>query len=273
MLSVEGPIGSTDLRLPSQPNGVVIPPDVHPIYIPITMRRKIFVVNGHMVVGAAGSAEHIAKFIDDLMEKFRKRNIFSGAELQGFLDLYASSKEGKEVFDCIGTLLLAEATDWRGSLTKGLANHRNELSDHYGRVVAIGAGSDSIVEQIQKLDSHYNYGLSQPPNGKVQFPEFEPLARNLTLLANIYWKEFVSPANVFEAWGGAYDLIYQDSRRVFRYLNEYTIFLRVFDVDQAEKGIQLMNVLKYERRPDLSFVAMLNEGRLDLFGAQRHHGL
>ena len=103
---------------------------------------------------------------------------------------------------------------------------------------------------------------------KTRFPEFRTLVANLTLLANVYWKEFTAPANVFDAWGGAYDLIYQDSHRVFRYLDEYTIFLRAFDGASSEKGIQLVNVLKYERRPEVSFIAMLNDGKLDFFGAK-----
>ena len=88
------------------------------------------------------------------------------------------------------------------------------------------------------------------------------------MLGNVYWKEFTSPANIFDAWGGAYDLIYQDSNKVFQYLNEYTIFLRLFDIDQVEKGIQLMNVLKYQRRPVFSFITMLNNGKLEFFGAK-----
>ena len=163
---------------------------------------------------------------------------------------------------------MVEATDWRGSLTKGLSNQRNVVSHHFGRVVTIGSGSDAVIEQVGRLDNNYAYGMSQPPDGEVRFPEFRTLAHNLQLLANIYWMEFASPANIFEAWGGAYDLIYQDSSKKFNYLNDYTIFLRLLDVEQADKGVQLMNVLKYQRRPDISYIAMLNEGKLDLFGAK-----
>ena len=110
--------------------------------------------------------------------------------------------------------------------------------------------------------------MSQPPDGETQFPEFGALVTNLTLLANVYWKEFMSPENIFDAWGGAYDLIYQDSNKAFRHLNDYTIVLRRFDADQGDKGLQLANVLKYERRSELSFIMMLNNGKLDFFGAK-----
>ena len=73
---------------------------------------------------------------------------------------------------------------------------------------------------------------------------------------------------MFEAWGGAYDLIYQDSNGVFRYLDDYTIVFRLFDMDESDKGIQMVNVLKYERRDEVSLIAMLNNGQLDFFGAK-----
>ena len=90
LLSVPGPNIRTDLRLPSQPNGVIIPLDPIPSYIPIRMRRKIFIVNDHLAVGAAGSALHIAAFIDDLATSFGDRHLFSNAEIRAFLDRYAS---------------------------------------------------------------------------------------------------------------------------------------------------------------------------------------
>ena len=42
----------------------------------------------------------------------------------------------------------------------------------------------------------------------------------------------------------------------------------MFDVSHPEKGIELMNVLKYERQYEFSFVAMLHDGRLDFFAAK-----
>ena len=44
LLSVPGPETGTDLRLPSQPNGITVPSNIIPEYIPVKMRRKIFVV-------------------------------------------------------------------------------------------------------------------------------------------------------------------------------------------------------------------------------------
>ena len=170
--------------------------------------------------------------------------------------------------DQIGMLIVAEATDWHGSLSKGLSNRAEVLSRRFGRVVTIGTGADAILEEIDSLDNRYQYGESQPPDGRTQFPEFGALSSNLVLLANVYWKEFISPNNVFDAWGGAYDLIYQDSNKVFQHLGDYTIFLRVFNGESPEKGIQLKNVLRYERRPDLSYITMVNDGQLAFFGAK-----
>ena len=232
------------------------------------MRRKIFVVNDRMAVGAAGSVLHIRSFIDDIGVDFHNRGEVTYGEITEALGQYASAKIGGKVLGQIEALILVEATDRRGSLTCGRTSRREMTSGQFGKVITIGAGSDNIIDQVQRLDKNWKYGMSQPPDGEAEFPEFVTLARNFMLLANMYWKEFASPTSIFEAWGGAYDLIYQDSNKVFQYLNEYTIFLRQFDVDQPEKGIQLANVLKYERRPDVSFITMLNDGKLDFFGAK-----
>ena len=260
LLSMAGPNVHTDLRLPSQPNGIVIPTDAVANYIPVKMRRKIFVVNDHMAVGAAGTAWHVKMFLDALFNKFSDNDEFTRLELETFLQRYTSSNQGQDVMEQIGMLIVAEATDWRGSLSKGLSNRAEVLSKRFGRVVTFGTGADAIFKQIESLDNRYQFGESQPVDDGSQFPEFGALALNLTLLANIYWKEFISPTNVFDAWGGAYDLIYQDSSKVFKYLDDYTIFLRVFDGSSPEKGIQLKNVLRYERRPALSYISMLNDG-------------
>ena len=268
LLSVPGPNAHTDLRLPSQPNGITIPSGMVPGHVPIRMRRKIFIVNEHLAVGVAGSAIHVPTFVDDLTRGFRDRSTFTRSGLTGFLDQYGSSKDGQETLEQIGMLILARATDWHGSLTKGLFNQRNVVTQRFGRAIAIGSGSDSIIEQIQRLDNNTEWGMTQPSGGAQEFPEFNTLAQNLILLGHLYWKEFTSQANVFDGWGGAYDLIYQDSNGIFRYLNEYTIVLRLLDVDELDKGMQLANVLKYERRAEVSLVAMLNNGKLDFFGAK-----
>ena len=268
LLSMAGPNVRTDLKLPSQPNGIVSPSNAIPNFIPVKMRRKIFVVNGHMAVGAAGTVLYIQMFLDALFDEFSDNDKFTRFELETFLQRYASSNQGQEVMDQIGMLIVAEATDWHGSLSKGLSNRAEVLSRRFGRVVTIGTGADAILEEIDSLDNRYQYGESQPPDGRTQFPEFGALSSNLVLLANVYWKEFISPNNVFDAWGGAYDLIYQDSNKVFQHLGDYTIFLRVFNGESPEKGIQLKNVLRYERRPDLSYITMVNDGQLAFFGAK-----
>ena len=268
LLSVPARNAHTDLRLPSHPNGITIPSDVIPGHVPIRMRRKLFIVNDHLAVGGAGSIFHVPQFIDDLTGEFRDTSTFTRSELTGFLDQYGSSKNGQETLEHIGALILARATDWHGSLTKGLYNHGNVVTQRFGKSIAIGSGSDSIIEQIQRLDNSTEWGMTQPPDGGQKFPEFNTLAQNLVLLGHLYWKEFTSPVNVFEAWGGAYDLIYQDSNGIFRYLNDYTIVLRLLDVDESDKGIQLANVLKYERRDEVSLIAMLNNDKLDFFGAK-----
>ena len=268
LLSMPGPGGYTDLRLPSQPGGIAIPSDAVPSYIPVRMRRKIFVVNDHLAVGAAGTAMHASMFIEDLYEEFRTRSNFTYAELTQFLDRYSRSQRGAEASENIGALILAKATDWSGSLTKALTNCRKIDTRRFGRVVTIGSGSDSIIEEVSKFDNDYSVGMAQLPDDGAQFPEFRTLANNLQFVASLYWKEFTSPTNVFEGWGGAYDLIYQDAKKTFQYLSDYTIILRFLDVDDSDKGIQIMNVLKYERRPEVCFVVMLNDEKLDFFGAK-----
>ena len=140
-------------------------------------------------------------------------------------------------------------------------------SKRFGRVVTIGSGAETVIRQVQELDK-YKSGHTTPPDGGKGFPEFSTLSHNLMLLANLYWNEIVIGDNLFESWGGAYDLIYRDAKKTFRYLKEYTIFFRRYDHQQSDQGIQLVNVLKYERGSDISLLSMLHDGQLAFFGAR-----
>ena len=216
LLSDSRPNVRTELRLPSQPRGISVPSGEVPSLIPVLMRRKIFIVNDCMAIGAAGSVPHLRGFIEDVSEEFSERSDFTYAEVKSFLDRYASSRIGEKALKQIEALILFEASDRRGSLSYGLSSRREFQSDLYGRVVAIGSGSDGIISQVSELDKNWKHGISQPPDGEAGFPEFATLARNLSLLATLYWREFARPESVFDAWGGAYDLIYQDSNRVLK---------------------------------------------------------
>ena len=267
LISTSGPRSFTDLKLPSHPEGIVIPSDPVPRNIPIKMRRKIFVINDHLVVGAAGDVISIRTFIQHLIDAFGDRPIFASQEVKEFLNGYASSTRGRDVFDQIHFVLLVEAQDWRGSFTRGWPAGTDVFSDRFGKVIAIGSGSERIIDQIRRLD-RYATGSAQPEGGDEKFPEFKPLQANLALLANVYWKELISPGNVFQAWGGAYDLIYQGFDRVFRHLSDYTLIVRRYDANQPAKGIQLTNVMKYERQPNVSYIAMPTARGLEFFGAK-----
>ena len=224
-------------------------------------------INDRMVVGAAGSVYYIQRFIHDLREAFHNGSDFTYKDIRGHLDGYSSiSKTCEEVLKQISAILLVEATDRRCSLTVG---HREQFSSvNYGNVISLGAGSSSIRDQILRLDQKYRYGVSVPTNAKQVFPEFETIFRNMTLLANVYWTEFMSPDIVFNGWGGAYELIFQDANRNFRFLEGYSIFLRVFDADRVSDGIRPWNILKYERRSDVSVVTTVLPDRLEFFGAR-----
>ena len=106
LVSVPGPDGQTELKLPSRPNGIVIPPDLIPNYIPVKMRRKVFIVNDHMAVGAAGTVKCISKFIEDLTHEFHKRSKFTYADIRDFMDKYRSSKLGGQVLEQVDAIIL-----------------------------------------------------------------------------------------------------------------------------------------------------------------------
>ena len=268
LISKMGPSGTTDLRLPSRPMGIPIPVGESPRFIPIRMRRKIFVVNDRMAVGTTGRVSVLAPFIDALTAEFQTRDSFEIAEVDKFLNQYRLTPAGKVFVQECKALILVSASDWTGVVIHGTRGAQRFANKLFGQAVAVGAGAPTIVDQIRRLGSNYKYGFARPPDGDKDFPEFEALAKNLMLLANVYWKEFMSSENLFEAWGGAYDLLYQDSNGRFRYLDEYTIFLRFLDVDQAAKGMQLGNVLKYERRPDVSLITTCAGEKLDFFPAK-----
>lgn len=266
LISVPEPAANTDLKLPSQPNGIIVPPTELPDYVPIGMRRKIFIVNDHLAVGASGSALHIERFLGRVFEELHDRTNFTRYEVEDFFNRLISGPEGREVLEQVGLLVSANATDWKGWIVAGKAARKQVFSQHLGPVVAIGSGANSVVEEARR---GYLWGRGQAYANSSILSELDSLVLNLHLLAKLYWREFSSPERVFDAWGGAYDLIYHDSNNRFRYVDDYTIFLRRFDADEPEKGLQLINVLKYERRTEVSLIMMFNDkGGLHLFGAR-----
>ena len=267
LISTLGHQRHSDLKLPSQPNGIVSPEGFVPNQVPYSLRRKTFVVNERLAVGAAGSVVHIRRFLSALSSRFREAAGLSAAEVTAFLREYAASAEGRTVMSEIGAILLVEADDWRGSLVGGGTARHETMSDRFGKVIAIGSGAGRILEEVGQLD-RYSMGVNQPPAGRARFPEFSTLTSNLMLLANVYWQEFATPERVFDAWGGAYDLIYQDSTGAFRHLDAYTMVLRTWDAARPDNGIQLANIFKYERRQDFSYIMMPGRDELQFFGSR-----
>ncbi len=203
----------TNLRLPSQPHGITTQSQKLPEYVPIKMRRKVFLVNDRLAVGVAGQVMLIRPFLKEMKRTFANREEFACADVMNVLDKHESRE--------MGAILLLKAKDWSGSLIH--TDSETIDTKRFGKVISIGTGAQNIISQVQELDK-YEYGLSQPSDGDTEFPEFPMLCQNLMLLANIYWREFLSPDNIFESWGSAYDLIYENSDRAFQYLTEYTIF-------------------------------------------------
>ncbi|WP_423918879.1 hypothetical protein [Candidatus Poriferisodalis sp.] len=267
LVSTLGPQRHSQLRLPSQPNGIVTPDGFVPSQYPYSLRRKTFVIGDRLAVGAAGAVEHIRLFLHALTSRFRDLTGFMRGEITQFLRDYAGEPAGRAVMREIGVILLVEADDWRGSLTGGAVARREAMSERFGKVISIGSGAERILEEIGQLDA-YRVGATQTPEGRADYPEFHTLMANLMLLANVYWQEFAAPQRVFDAWGGAYDLIYRDSAGAFRHLDDYTMVLRMWDAEHPDQGMQLANLFKYERRKDFSYVVMPTRDRLEFFGAR-----
>ena len=267
LVSMQGWTKPTGLRLPSQPNGIIVPPNEIPEYVPVKMRRKVFVVNDRIAVGAAGSVSHLATFIRRLSEDFDTKIDCTLADVRAWLNSFTSTQLGVEVSRQIGALILIEDAEGCACIQFGAGTPANLDSRLFGHVTAIGTGAATVVDQIGQLDT-YRYGGGQSVDSQHKFREFSTLADNLNLLANLYYNEFASPSNIFQAWGGAYDLIYQNAHKHFQYLNGYTMFLRFLDAKEPNGNIRLANVFKYERRPCASIVAMLNNGKLNFFGAK-----
>ena len=267
LVSVPGPNAKTELRLPSHPNGIVMNKDVSPDYIPVSLRRKLFLINDHFAMGAAGSVIHVQKFVDDIKSTFQDKIDVSFGEIEEYLIEYRQRSTNQDVYENVGSIMLIEGSDRQGSLTKGINGHQQVESHMFGNATAIGKGGQSMIEAIDGLGKNYHYGISQPENGDEHFPEFHSLAANLCVIANAFWDEFASPESVFRAWGGAYDVVYQNAGRQFRFLDEYTLFLRVFDVNAPDLGIQPRNVLKYKRHEGYSFILTMNGNHTAVFGA------
>lgn len=274
LLSVEDPSVRSDLQIPSEPQGVQVPPGVAATHIPVAARRKMFIVNDNLAVGVAGSAHHIGLFLKELIGQFRQRVYFTLSDIDGFLEGYAASPRGAEVLSEIRAIMAVAADGESGFLLTGSGHaHTHYRSKHFGEVVAVGSGRESIVQEVRRFDEG-QHGFVKPPEDD-QWPEFNALARNLVVLGHVYWKEFAASftnleSNIFKGWGGAYDCAYRDSEGVLRYLESYTVLLRLFDVDQQdhENGANPTHVLKYERRDYISVVATTSGQDLSFFAAR-----
>ena len=191
LLSVEDPRVRTDLQLPSQPEGVVVPQGVAATHIPVAARRKTFVVNDHLAVGVAGSATHIEPFLNELIGQFRQRVHFTLSDVDGFLERYAASPRGAEALSEIRAIMAVAADGGSGFLVAGTGHAYSQYrSQHFGEVVAVGSGRESIVQEVRLFDQG-QYGLSKLADDDG-WPEFNALARNLTVLGHVYWKEFAA---------------------------------------------------------------------------------
>ncbi|MDE2925947.1 MAG: hypothetical protein OXT71_06060 [Acidobacteriota bacterium] len=264
LLSTQVSGADTNLRIPSQPAGIEIPSGLTPQYIPVRMRRKIFVVNDRMAVGVAGPVPRARALVTDMIDEFGGNPDFQRDDISVFLKRHARVSSDPEA---VGAIVLAGEEGGVASLAMSSDGPMVHDSKRFGEVVSIGVGAESIIRQVEQLDK-YKIGYSRPQDGGKGFPEFVPLSYNLVLLANLYWNEIVVGNNIFDSWGGAYDLIYRDADKTFQYLEEYTIFLRYYDHQQSDQGVQLRNVLKYERRSDVSLLTMLHDDRLVFFGAR-----
>ena len=160
LVSVPGPNAHTDLRLPSQPDGITIPSGIAPDYIPISMRRKLFLVNDRLAIGVAGPVMQISSFVNDIEVAFQHRSDYTFGELDGYLRRYGASSDGREVLDNIAVIMLVEATDWQGSLIKGLTGRHEVMSQVFGKASAIGTGGNAIIEAIAGFDENFRYGYS-----------------------------------------------------------------------------------------------------------------
>lgn len=273
LLSVEDPRAHTDLQLPSQPLGVSVPPGVAATHIPVAARRKTIIVSDHLAVGVAGSVDHVVSFLSALNGQFGQSSDFTLADLDGFLDGYAANARGAAVLSEIRAIMAVAADGGSGFLITGTGHGYSHFnSQHFGEVVAVGSGRESIVREVRRFDQG-RYGFDQPPDD--QWPEFTALARNLVVLGHLYWKEFAASfttieSNIFSGWGGAYDCVYRDRHGLFKYLESYTVLLRLLDVDQQgrETGANLTHLLKYERGDDASVVATTDGGDLSFFAAR-----
>ena len=269
LISAQGaPYVEPSLRLPSYPEGIAVPSSGDRHHVPMMMRRKLFIVNDRMAVGVAGAVTSIQSFLETLMDRFSLDSNFTFGDVKGFMDEYDSSLHGYDTLEEIGSLLLVEAADWRGILPTGryAANAaRDERSRNFGHVVSIGTGRDALIKNVQRLDGGM-IGMSETPQPDT-FPEFRPLAAILVLVATMYRMETFTPQNLWEGWGAGYEVVYQDTNKRFRYLDDYTLFFTMLDLSSSKREIDMNSIFKYQRRPNYSLMSTFAD-KLTIHGAR-----
>ena len=163
LLSVKDLRVPSDLQLPSQPRGIIVPPGTAAAHIPVAARRKTLVVNDHLAVGVAGSVTHLGSFLNELIGEFRHRVALALSDVKAFLERNAASTRGAEVLLEIRAIMAVTADGGSSFLIAGSGHaYSHYRSRHFGEVVAVGSGRESIVQEVRP-EPHPSIGTRLAP--------------------------------------------------------------------------------------------------------------
>lgn len=261
-LLISGTEDQDTLKLPGHREGIT---DIFPKgsgFVPIKIKRKVFIINDHIAVGISGTLVHMRAFIKDLKEKFHTMSSNSFSEIHEFINIYSNNEHGRNVLQNIHALILlntSEKTYFFVAGEKAKKNCSEKFSNLFGESIAIGSGQKTVLDEIERVGNYQIIGLKGDPI-------YQALVKNLTVLSQIHQIDSLSGKSLIEYWGGGYEMIYLNRNRKFQYLNEYTMTYWTIDLDEEESTIEPFSILRYERNEQYSVIFTHEYGKSRIFG-------
>ncbi|WP_153040882.1 hypothetical protein [Pseudovibrio sp. Ad13] len=256
---------SSDLKLPDHISGVDKTFPKGSGFVPLRLKRKLFIINDNLAVGLSGSFLHMRSFLDDLRERNRVHRLVTSEDMHQFIDEYVRSPHGAITLKEITALALLQERHGCNYFVLGdKARESCSTTDTkgFGNVLSIGSGQQSVLDEVARIDK---YNFIQPNTHGMKVDRFHAaLAKVLALLSQLNKLDSLTSKYLLEYWGGGYEVIYYNGKK-FQFLDDYSSVNWLFDISQNKPQFVPLSLIKYKREENYSVFFCNQNGEFHIF--------
>ena len=231
-------------------------------FVPRGMKRKLFLINRRMAIGISGTVIYMAKFVEDLQDRFAGQHKFTFSDIQSYLNDY-----DKDIIDNILAIIL-----FRIGKTSQFAVVGDRSGDalverefsQFGRVLAVGSGNATVVSEIERMERYETHTIGHWIQDRI----YLSLVLQLSLISQIHRIDNISGRSLLEYWGGAFEIIYLNEQGYYQFLENHTIVHWHMDLDDPGSGFSPLGVVKQEYRDGLLIIHLYEKGQFRAFGVR-----